>query len=572
MQDDPDRLWEAIRQLRERLDRVEAQLARSGLPEAAGLEEGPTPLEEAVASARLVPPGLLPLLGRTLMVFGGGFLLRAMTDSGTLPIPAGVVAGLAYAAVWLALSHAAAKRGDRSSAAFHGVAAVALALPLIIEATLRFHLMGGLGSGLAVLLSALAALAVASRHRMTLLAWLGTAAAVASSFTLLVGTRDLLPLTLALLALAAAVEGLATPEWIQGLRWVAALGANLAVVLITIIAAREEGLPEGYAPLPTGVVTLTALALPALYVGGASLRTLVGRAPGGWFDLLQTVTALTVGLGSAAHLLSSAGRSTAPLGWASLALGAACYLAAFAVIDRRAAQPAAFYAATTLAALLSLGGGSVVLGRGTFVVACGALGVAGIVLGGRFRRQTLRVHGVVYLIAGAASAGLVASAHDGLLGAPAGSASAGVGLWGALSLCAMAAGYLALTAERPGIGRLSRAPRTVLLASLAAIGAGLAARWVARALALGWDASAQSAITAAARTSVLSVLALVLAWVSRRERAAEARLLVYPVLGLAALKLVFEDLRYGRPLTLFVALAIFGAVLVAVPRLLGRER
>jgi hypothetical protein len=242
MPDDLQALRESVRQLSERLDRVEARLGLTASAEPAGPEETPSPA--GLAPSALVPAGLPALLGRTLIVFGGGFLLRALTDSGALPVPAGVVAGLAYAACWLALSHAAGRRDDRLSAAFHGVTAVALAFPLILEATLRFHLVGAAGSGLAILLGGLSALLVASRHRLASVAWLGVGAAVASILTLLVATRDLIPLTLALLALAAGVEALAAPGWITGLRWLVAAAANLAIVILTPSPRGPKGSPR----------------------------------------------------------------------------------------------------------------------------------------------------------------------------------------------------------------------------------------------------------------------------------------------------------------------------------------
>jgi len=39
--------------------------------------------------------GLLSLVGRTFVVFGGAYLLRALTESGYLPTSAGVLVGLA---------------------------------------------------------------------------------------------------------------------------------------------------------------------------------------------------------------------------------------------------------------------------------------------------------------------------------------------------------------------------------------------------------------------------------------------------------------------------------------------
>ncbi len=47
------------------------------------------------------PVALLTLVGRTFVVLGGAYLLRALTESGTLPVTVGVTLGFAYAAIWL---------------------------------------------------------------------------------------------------------------------------------------------------------------------------------------------------------------------------------------------------------------------------------------------------------------------------------------------------------------------------------------------------------------------------------------------------------------------------------------
>jgi uncharacterized membrane protein len=43
----------------------------------------------------------LALVGRTLIVLGGAFLLRAITESGVVSPSVGVSLGLAYAVTWL---------------------------------------------------------------------------------------------------------------------------------------------------------------------------------------------------------------------------------------------------------------------------------------------------------------------------------------------------------------------------------------------------------------------------------------------------------------------------------------
>ncbi len=53
--------------------------------------------------------GLTTALGRSLIILGGAFLLRAVTDAGTWPPLAGVSIGLLYALAWLVTSDRAAR-------------------------------------------------------------------------------------------------------------------------------------------------------------------------------------------------------------------------------------------------------------------------------------------------------------------------------------------------------------------------------------------------------------------------------------------------------------------------------
>jgi hypothetical protein len=72
------------------------------------------------------------------------------------------------------------------------------------------------------------------------------------------------------------------------------------------------------------------------------------------------------------------------------------------------------------------------------------------------------------------------------------------------------------------------------------------------------------------RTAVLAAVALLLAGASHAKRGQELGWLLYPVLALGGVKLFAEDLRFSRPATLFLALALYGAALVAAPRLARR--
>jgi hypothetical protein len=74
-------------------------------------------------------------------------------------------------------------------------------------------------------------------------------------------------------------------------------------------------------------------------------------------------------------------------------------------------------------------------------------------------------------------------------------------------------------------------------------------------------------VLATIRTIVLSISALVLAWMGRHRKFEEWGWLLYPVLAATGFKMLFEDFPSSRPGTLFLALAAYGAVLILSPRL-----
>jgi hypothetical protein len=73
---------------------------------------------------------------------------------------------------------------------------------------------------------------------------------------------------------------------------------------------------------------------------------------------------------------------------------------------------------------------------------------------------------------------------------------------------------------------------------------------------------------ATAATAVLAATALVLAALVRAGRSFGPRWMAYVALALGGVKLILADLRQGRPATLFVAFALYGAALILTSRLL----
>ena len=83
-------------------------------------------------------------IGRVLLIFGGAFLLRAITDEKIVPTAIGILLGSSYALFWLLMADRTARDQSKSlTSLFYGASSVFLALPLFVEATTRFHLLSG---------------------------------------------------------------------------------------------------------------------------------------------------------------------------------------------------------------------------------------------------------------------------------------------------------------------------------------------------------------------------------------------------------------------------------------------
>jgi len=536
-------------------------------------------LPRAVPRARAVAPGAAPapdegpgaeagrgiaaalgsmsLVGRSLLALAGAFVLRALSDAGTLPLALGAALGLAYAAAWLVVADRTARGGRATSAAFHGAVALAVGFPLIAEASSRFGLLSpSTGTALLALLTG-AALAVAARRRLEPLAWLASLGAIAAAAALGFGTGSATPAALLLVLLGAATLWMSyVLDW-RGLRALPAVAADLAVLVLALRAGAGRG-PEG--ALGAAAVQVVLL---VVYLGSVAARTLgLGREVL-VFEIVQTGAAVAVGLGGAVYVASRAGLDLAWVGATTAAAGAGAYAVAFAFAGR-GRPPRNFHFYASVAAVLVLAGIALLVPGPGLAGAWGVLGVAAAALARRLGRRTLATHAAAYGVAAALAGGLVSYAAGAVLGSPEG--------WGpaepsaVVALVALAAiAWLAADAQARRAGE--RAP-WLAVAATAAWGAtglaiGLAVPLVASASGQGPTPGAVAAI----RTALLAACALALAWAGRSRVLAGAGVLAYPVLALTGLKLLAEDVPRGRPATLIVGFACYGAALLLVPRL-----
>jgi hypothetical protein len=555
-------LADTVRRMEGRLSALEQ--VRPGSPAARRRAAANAAHDATVASIRSEAAAAgttLSLLGRTLLVLAGAFVLRALTDAGTLPAWLGVALGFAYAGTWVAASdRAAADR--RTSAVFHLVAAMVIGFPLLFEAATRFRLLSPVAAAAMLTAFTGVALAVAVRRRHEVLAWLLALGGVVTAIGLMAASGRIAPALAYLVLLGVATLWLGYVQDWHGVRWPVAFAADLGVLVLALHAVKPGG-AEG-----PGTAILLQLALMALYLGSFATRTLLLDRDAVPFEMAQTAGALLTGLGGACYTVSRAGTGATALGVASIVFGLASYGVAFAFVERRHRERVAncaFYAAVGL--VLVMVGTGLALPAAVLPVGWAALALAAGALARAFSRRMVAAHAATYAVAAAVASGLLTHGGEALF-------SPAVG-WGAASgasvLVAIAMAATAwLTVAAPPRTAVERVPRLLLVAGLATGMAGLLVGWIAAIVAWAAASGASPGAVATVRTAVLVAGALLLAWLGRLDGWVEARWLAYPVLVAIGMKILVEDLPRSRPATLFLAFALYGAALIVVPRIRRR--
>ena len=555
MDDRLSRIEASIRELDQRLRAIEH--AGGGAP-AVDLAAEPA---LAPIVAREAAAEFLTLAGRTLVALGGAFLLRALSDSHTLPLPAGVALGFAYAALWLGAADRDGTRGRTNSAASHALVACVVAFPLIWEATSRFAILGAPASAVALLVASLAALAVAVHSRVQATAWIATSLALPTAIALIAATGSAVPFTIVLV-----VYGVTTLwvgyawDWLW-LRWPAAAVADVAVFALAIRASGAD------APEPAALVIVVQLLLLNGYLGSVVVRTIIRARDVIVFEVVQTAAALAIGFGGAVYVAQLTGSGVTALALINLAFGAGCYGVAFLFVRER---PRNFSFYSTLALVLVMTSGRLLLPPLWLALAFDALAMACTFAAARTGGVALVAHAAMYLTAAAVASHLLSASAQSLAGSTAAA-------WTPMAPPAMATlAALAVCWWWPIRGGEARpthewAPRVLIAIVLAIAGAGWVVAAVTPLLAGTPGSGADAGIVATIRTAAIAVAAVALGRIGRVARFRESLWLLYPVLAAGGLKLLVEDFPRSKPATLFLALALYGGALIVAPRLSRRR-
>ena len=169
-------------------------------------------------------------------------------------------------------------------------------------------------------------------------------------------------------------------------------------------------------PQPASRVIAVQLLLLGGYVFSVAIRTLFRGREINVFEAVQVIAALAIGFGGAVIVARSAGMGGGLLVAMGLVSGAACYAAAFAFVARRQGLHQNFYFYSSLGVILVLAGSA--LGLRNAAPLWAMLAVAAAWTATRAHRVTLTVHAAVYFLAAAAASGLLTATAAALIGPP----------------------------------------------------------------------------------------------------------------------------------------------------------
>ncbi len=575
---DLEQLSERVRELERRVSALESQpekLATAPAESNYALQRPRPPATWRGFPPAQVPGGAVPVFGKAVLGIAGAYLLRAIAESGTIPKLPILIVAIVYAGLWMlwaVRTHAA----NHFASATYAITAALILAPLLWESTVRFQVLAPAFTAVVLAAFVVLALTLAWQRNLQLIPWIATLSTVLTAVALIIATRELVPLTAALLAVALATEFAACIEHRLSLRAVPAIAADFAIWLLLDVMTSSTGVPEGYRSISPITITVLCLLLFAIYGASIAIRTFTLRRPITIFEIGQGVLAFL--LAAFGAMRATHGAAAPALGAFSLVLAAVCYWGTLARFTGEAYARDRRVCATYAAALLPAGSFLLfpAILQAPFL---SAAAVAAVFLYARTRKLSLGIHASFYVAAAAAVSSLpqwVASAMAGIV-----PAAPGWDVW-IVAICAAACYVLG---SRGTEARLAAPDRKAdqqadqkdkdpkkrrLLWVLPAVVAGFAAAALA-VVAIVWLTAGRIELSpsrlSVIRTVVNCALALALGYLSSRWNRAELAWVAYAAVAFGTLKLLFEDLRFGNAASLVVSLLFYGLILIQLPRL-----
>jgi hypothetical protein len=545
-----ERLEGAIHEISVRLDRLESG-ARASRPNVAG-HDARQPLPGRQLSAEPTPDDLsvdIGLAGISVLILGGAYLLRALTESAAMPQIFGVIAGLVYAAIWVWNADRAARAGRNRAAVFHAATASVIAFPLAWETTARFHIIPA-GAGAAVVaVLALILLWVGWRDHVQAIAWVANIGAAVTAIAIAWTMKTLLPVMLAVSFVGAAtLQASYTRKW-DWMVWPATLAADgLAFITLAGAAFHRTGYGFGF--------TVVAIAMfSAMWLIVIAVRRLRLNEDASLFDVIQTAEVVILGAGGATYVAAVNDTGTIPLGIALIAIALSAYYVALEP-TRKTLPRLRLYFGILAAAFAAFGSWLLIPTSEARGIAWGVLALATAEIARRNHSIAMRVQSGIWIVAAAIVSGLLLSTITALVDSSAKNIDAPIP---SMIVTALAIATFFRSDSRP--------VRTTALA-IACCGILTAAT-----AALAWSIVPREQMTLALiRTAILAVMAGLLALASRYAGVREASIVAHAVLVVGGIKLLAEDVRVGRAAMLVAAFLAYGCAMLLVSRSSRRSR
>jgi hypothetical protein len=569
-----DELVLVIDRLISRLDELESRVAAlerpsephkltSAAPTAASASSAATGAKPAAIAAPQTHPlaqlsrssNPMPVIGKVFLGVAGAYLLRALAESGSLPMWAVAGVAMLYAGAWLLAAARTPSPPIFAGASYAATAAVILP-PMLWELTLRFKVMPAWAAATALLVFVALAAALAWKQKLASVVVPPVAFAAVAALALLVGTHDPFPFVTVLLLMALIVEAAASTDRWLGWRPLVAIPLDLAVLALVLIYTGSNGASPDYKPLAGADLLKLFVALPVIYGVSVLARTLALRRTIGVFETGQmSVALLLAGFG----ILRTTHNSAAiALGIFCLVAAAACYWLAYSRFEGAALQRS-YHVFSTWAMALALAGSLFCFPANVNVFFLGAAALAATLIGVRSARIAVAFHGAVYLAAVALISGALQYAFELSIGKP--PQAGGWPVWIAFVFTIICYAL----AWRSADTREQQWPHSVLWLAFAAFATFAVLATALTAFHSAFSA-ASSARMAAGRTLVICLLAVLLGWSGSRFRRAELLWLAYAAIVFCTLKLLVEDLRSGSAVTIAFSFFCYGMVWVLVPR------
>lgn len=539
-------LVDVVRDLQRRVNAIEERLSvshSSDVVDAAQLLR----LEPGTGS--MLPPGSVAVLGRALLGIAGAYLLRALAESGSVATYIAVPVALVYAVTWLIGATRVASPSSLATATY-GLTAALILSPMLWETTVRFRAIPSVAAASALAIFLVLALWLAWARNATAVIWISTITVLLTCWALIIATHDVAPFAVAAVLVAAAVEYAAANDHWLALRWIAALTADLAVILIAYLVTRSGGLPEGYTPLPPMLVVGLPLVLALIYTVSTLVRTLARTLTVTGFEIVQMAAVLVLSFVVLLQVTEVRYHEFVEL--SSLLLGVGAYAIAFRLVIRRAGSGRTFETYATFGLFLIAAGSYLLAPSVALALAALLLGGAGAVMLSR----VLCVHCAICLTVSTIVSGALVYTVEKLTPPADVIAAPAVILNGAVAAVLYAIFY-------------RRSVRTVAMpvaTTTAAVAAYIAAVGAATTAVLLLRAGAPPAVVASLCTALISGSALALVWIAGRWGCVEARWIAWAAMVSWGVKLVIVDLSQGRPLSLFASLVVYGGTLILLSR------